>query len=530
VVVLLGAAAFGTAQADPAQEPSTAIAPQPVFDKPVTLTIDKNFGGYEPGLVVDRFNNIVVTAHKQNHGVALSPDTRASSRVRSESWVWASADGGKTFTDMPGLTPIAEQNLDFGDEGDLALDATDHLYFVDTNVVDVTFSRWKATGPGKFALETHRPLLPAAEAVDDRPWIVAQGDGVVLYLGNQGDKATYPAGSPPAGGTGSGAGRYTVYRSTNHGDTFDSLGFTLPGSGWCRPAADPRVNATLVYVVCTNDNNASAVEQITGVTGGTGPALLSAYVSSDGGKTFTRSTMGPYNGKDSYTSWPSVRVGNDGTVYALYEDHDIKTVGTTNTPTYGHLRLFTSIDQGKTWGSRDAAVPGMFSRYAWMAVSKTGEVSVAWYGRMSDKDDWHVYVRSARSATAPFGPAVLADGGKTIATKGNTYAFGDFFEIAYGPDGLLNVVYTSQNTDLVAEGLNTDIYFARQLPAGAATAGGSAPSGVDTAVQGARGVRLPATGGSSRWLLWGSLAVLAGGAVFRVRRGNRYRRHRAARL
>src|SRR5438045_950288 len=149
------------------------------------------------------------------------------------SWAWYSTDGVK-FHDLPGLTDLSLEQHDFGDEGDLALDDAGHLYFVDTNVLDATFTRWSTTDRGKVTFESHRPLIPAAQLVDDRPWVTAHGDGVVFYLGNEGDKVTYPLGQGT--GSGFGPGRYTVYASYDAGESFNSIGYTLKDSGWCRPA------------------------------------------------------------------------------------------------------------------------------------------------------------------------------------------------------------------------------------------------------------------------------------------------------
>jgi hypothetical protein len=60
----------------------------------------------------------------------------------------------------------------------------------------------------------------------------------------------------------------------------------------------------------------------------------------------------------------------------------------------------------------------------------------------------------------PFAAARVST--KKIASAGYSSPFGDFFEIAFGPDNKLNVVWTVQNEDLFAEGLNTDIYYAKQ--------------------------------------------------------------------
>src|SRR5438046_2308980 len=100
VVVGLVGAATAAALTAPSLAGST---PRLHFAAPVKLTVDRYFGGYEPGLVVDHYGNVVVTAHKQNHGDGISPDSNDPEKLRSASWVWQSGDGGRHFSDMPGL-------------------------------------------------------------------------------------------------------------------------------------------------------------------------------------------------------------------------------------------------------------------------------------------------------------------------------------------------------------------------------------------------------------------------------------------
>jgi hypothetical protein len=110
-------------------------APGIHFGTPVRLPTFESCGGYEPGIALDRYGNIFVTAHKQNHCLALAADPSAPDGVRAESWLWTSTDG-VNFVDLPGLAnlPAAPDQHDVGDEGDIALDDANHFYIVDTKV------------------------------------------------------------------------------------------------------------------------------------------------------------------------------------------------------------------------------------------------------------------------------------------------------------------------------------------------------------------------------------------------------------
>jgi hypothetical protein len=411
-----------------------AGASGPKFGAPVLLTTDANAGGYEPGIVVDRYGNIVVTAHKQNHTLVVSPDSNSPTKTRSMSWVWWSKDSGKTFRDMPGATGLDEQNAEFGDEGDLATDATGHIYFVDTNVTDVSFSRWHADGRGKITLETTRPLNPMGEPVDDRPWIAAHGDGVVMYLGNEGDTQTYQGGQRPMGGNGdsaNGPGRYTVYMSYDHGDTFNTLGYTLGNSGWCRPIADKHPGSRRFYIVCSDDTGTHY-----------------AFETHDDGHHFQRYEMGQYTG----SSWINGTVASDGTVYAEYHDRDSEK--------NNHIKLYSSKDHGHTWAKRDITPPGDWKMdYSWMDVAPNGTLGVAFYGSHDGKHNRYLYVGAGKptgtisySRVSPMKLAEDVDG----------YVWGDFFQIAFGPDSKLNVVWTVDKDIAGQRSLNSDIYYARQ--------------------------------------------------------------------
>jgi hypothetical protein len=428
VATLTGLGVLAALGAQPA-----ATAAGPKFGKPVLLTVDANAGGYEPGVVVDKFGNVVVTAHKQNHTLVVSPDKRSPTGVRSMSWIWWSADNGKSFADMPGLTAAAEQNAEFGDEGDLAWDNTGHVYFVDTNITDVSFSRWKASGHGELALETSRPVGPMAGPVDDRPWVAAHGDGVVMYLGNEGDR-NYPAGKPTTGtpDAANGPGRFTAYMSYDHGDTFNNLGYTLKDSGWCRPMADKRPGSKTFYVVCANDKDTHYV-----------------FVTNDDGRHFSRYPMGNY----VTSSWINGEVGPDGTVYAAYHERDSDGIN--------HLMLYTSKTQGRTWKKTDVTggKEGQI-QYSWMAVSPNGTLGFAFYWTAGGKKDWQLWAGTAKPGQKVV-YAKVAPGQKLVEDGGTPW--GDFFQVAFGPDNKLNVVWTQNAAIAGASGLNSEIFYAKQL-------------------------------------------------------------------
>jgi len=443
---------------------ATSLAQNNAFGPVVKVTPTGGFG-YEPSFVADHFGNIFATAHKENWQLALAPDLNSPTYSRSMSWDWISVNKGQSWGDIPGLTALSIEQHQFGDEGDMALDDANHLYYVDTNVVDDTFVRWKINGLGNVALETTRPLIPAGQFVDDRPWITAHGDGHVFYFGNEGDKVTYPLGNTASG---CGAGRYTVYASLDGGDNFNSLGCTLPDSGWCRPASDHRAGVHIVYAVCGNDGGSDDVFSATNPKG-----ILYSYVSTDDGQSWQRFIVGSYQALDSTFSWPTVMVGPDGTVWALYVDaHHLEcstdiTGATSCDPDSNRLMLYQSNDQGRTWKGKDITpLPGRY-RYAWLALSSDGrKLGVGtYYTPNSDTTPWRVYGAIFNAWQKP--QLVSLDQNSPVSPAG-TEPPGDYMGSYFLPDGTLGVIWTRR--ELTADALVTSaaversIYFARSLP------------------------------------------------------------------
>ena len=496
---------------------SGTTARLPAFAKAVQLTTDPICGGYEPGIVVDRFNNVVVTAHKDNHCLALGTDPYGPLPVRSQSYVWTSSDG-MHFSNIPGLTSLGVDRMDFGDEGDLTLDDADHIYFVDTKVADNSFTRWKATGNGKITEEFTTPAMGTAQPVDDRPWITAHGNGIVMYLGNEGDKVT---------GLG---GRYSVYMSNDGGSTFPNVGTVLPDSGWCRAAGDHRPGSKIFYVICTNDSGADDLttnESDSAHKVGT----MWAYVTHDDGQTFTRYRMGSYNGVDNTgntrnITYPEVHVDSKGIVYAFTVDND--TTGDCSlcgtpiadgvTITGNHLILWRSTDEGKTWTHKDISPYKGFYHYSCLSVTPDGRVGVAAYSAKNANSDWYAIAASASSYDGPF-TFDTVDPQQMALPKGNdSSALADLFQCAFGPDGKLNIAWEATFVQTGASALKTDIYFSRALrPTPRKLIKLPKPRVKRPVKVRVKGLKLAATGvGTSRWAI--VLLLAAAGLAVGLRR------------
>ncbi len=416
-----------------------------VFEPPVKV-LPANGYGYEPTVVVDGHGNIWSTAHPENYQIPLAPDEDSPTLTRSMSWARISYDGGKTWTEPPGLTALAVQNHQVGVEGDMVLDDAGHLYFVDTYVTDNTLTRWTVNGPGDVTFDFSNPVIPALQLVDDRPWITAHGDGHVFYFGNMGTR-DYPLGT--GSGSGNGPGRYTVYASYDGGRNFDPLGYTLKDSGWCRPAADHAPGSPYVYAFCSNDGD-----------------TLYSFVSADDGRTYERYAAGEYNNGDSNTrnpSNPQLQVAPDGSaVYALFLDGSEEAAGETR------IRLFTSKDHGQTWKEQDITPFPARYIYAWLAVSADGkQLGMAIYGKPQGQP-WFVYAGAWKPGAKPVMTSLDPD--RPVGAAGDSSAGGDYLGSYFDPEGRLNVVWQND----ASFPLSRDIFFSRSTTAPKSASGESA--------------------------------------------------------
>jgi hypothetical protein len=414
------------------QAPPTNILPAAgkSWGAPVKVTPANGYG-YEPSFIVDGYGNAFATAHKENWQLALAPDANSPTYTRSMSWAWLSIDNGRTWLDPPGLSPASLEQHQVGDEGDMTQDDAGHIYFADTYAGDITLTRWSTNGLGDVTFDYTRPAVPTPED-DDRPWVIAHGDGHLFYFSNAGNKILN-------------GGRYTVHASYDGGLTFDSIGVPLPDSGWCRPAADHRPGSQLVYVACTNDGG-----------------KLYSYVSTDDGRTFRRYDMGTYNNADGTQSWPTVQVAPDGTIWVLYVDSN--DVGDGGIPNTNQLYLFRSKDNGRTWSRQEITpVVGRY-QYGWLSISADGKtLGLGIYYRPNAAFPW-----SVAGTTWNAGGKVNArnfvnlDIDHPVSPADRDEAPADYLGSYFFPDGKLGVIWTRYVLWTDAATLERDIYFARQ--------------------------------------------------------------------
>jgi len=405
---------------------------------PVTLAwapaIDLKSNGYEPGIAVDSTGILYMTAHKELN--------RPETWPYPASWMLMSRDGGKSWGSLASPAQVHEKYV--GDEGDIAIDGRDWVYFIDTYLGDNHLHAWSNHGQNwEYSIEQH------STAADDRPWLAAQGEGVLHYLGNNGNEVN--------------GGRYWYYRSTDGGLTW-TTGLPVLGNGWATIEAER--GGAYAYIVTEEDASQGD---------------LKVMVSDDQGATWGPQEVVAKRGAG--LRYPVVDVDDAGNVYVLYGEEG--TNGTTE------VHLSVSTDHGKTWKTQDITPFKGYLDYPWVNAGPAGVVGVAFYATkdlpLSASSKWFLYG----------GLAVGADGNASFTTAGRTFeptvdasgfpvfdfsigdptpayvganreALHDFFEVAVGPDGALNVAYMHSPVYVESGGEATQtnrlLYFARGLP------------------------------------------------------------------
>jgi len=454
VVIIAGAGllSFNSPKPPPPGEKVIPVAMPPGVSWNDIYTFNKQ--GYEPSLMVDSQGYMYYTAHK-NLDDKTSWDYLAS-------WFFVGSPDGTSWN-SPSQPPVRGQKwkTELGDEGDIAIDGNDRIYFVDTYLVDNHLHVWDSPGVWQYSVRVQKTT-----GLDDRPWIAAQGDGICHYLGNNGAEAN--------------GGRYWYYRSTDGGRIW-SRASVIPGNGWGHIDAERK--GTHAYIISESD---------VGV-----PADILVYPSSDSGASWDFGApvlVGHRDGNglsDGFPVW--VAAGPNGAVWCMWTDADDPLNNGSR------ISLGWSWDYGLTWNTSEITPwKGLFL-YPTIAVGEDGSIGAAFYATESlpvtEETPWYVYGAMLRPQS-PFHPANANFTQQAAAmqewkayqarhssnatnitglnstlffnfTKGeqgpvdtgnNMHALHDFFEIAIGPDGYLDVAY--QHYVGPANGAS-ELYFVR---------------------------------------------------------------------
>ena len=406
--------------------------------------------GYEPSISMTSNGNLFVTAHKDLRwggesnpffpvlGGEPGPWYACQSGQKTSwdywaSWLWASFDNGTTWQHGDGFEPtpgnsftanyIAGGSECLGDEGDISVDAEDNVYYLDTTLEDNWWHILSSNGTEYETLTCQRMNTMAA---DDRPWVAAQGDGIIHYLGNSGA-------SPPEC-TGD-VGRYWYYHSEDGGLTFSQC-YAVPG-GWSTIASQKHGS----YVYIAQEDADTATGSIVIRTSGE----------------FGRGT-GLTDGSWSEPQEIGERKGNCPEGYPVVNTNEIGTVAVVwaDCPNGGtgawEMRLAISYDYGDNWSTWDISHINGIQMYPFLSISDNNVVAIAFYGLDFDEGDlegdyvegrkWHLYAAAIKDPKEGdlwdfriVDPEPLHIVTAYEELEGDTHALHDFFETVISEDG-----------------------------------------------------------------------------------------------
>jgi hypothetical protein len=387
---------------------------------PLYLTFDPPYEfhkeGYEPSIACDSEGALYYTAHK-NLDDKTSWDYLAS-------WFFMSTDNGKSWYPPTEPFPNGRKWMTYvGDEGDIAIDAMDNVYFVDTYLIDNHIHVWQDQGQYSYSVRVQK-----TGGLDDRPWITAQGQDILHYLGNNAVEVN--------------GGRYWYYRSTNGGRTW-APSEPVPGNGWAH--IDAERYGSHVYVI-----SESAVGS---------EADILMYVSPDEGRTWNWDNPIVIAHRDGPgRQYPIVSSAGDGIVWALWND------ATDGVENGNKVFVGRSTDYGQTWEYWNITPFEGFMDYPTINGGPNGSMAVAFYGTtelpVSDSSEWYLYAAMQLNADKVGNLSLnFSIGDPTPCYVGsNLHALHDFFEIVISPDLALNIGYQYY---IGPENGRSDMYFVR---------------------------------------------------------------------
>ena len=362
--------------------------------------------------------------------------------------VWFSQNNGQSFEILH--TPAQFRELSpLGAEGDIAIADDDAMYFVDTGISFLAFSRWAAaTGEHgeqpdwEYTIPHTIGVLPG---LDDRPWLAYGSDEseevLWLYVNHGSHTATY--------------------KSTDGGMTWSEMNNTLPTQRYFPGMiAAPRDSTQDAYVFgdC-----------------GTGNTLCS-NATHDGGATWEEVEVAKVEeGRSIAPLMVSSAVDDAGVAYGAWAEADTNDASE-DAPNPSQVDgddgcdvyYAASRDGGRTWGRKVRVSDGKgCAVFPWITGGARGRVALAWYE--ADAPIAHADAAPTPPPGAPPGteakPAtwylnagvVLNADRRPQIVRGvadpNPVHYGpllrelwDFLQIAVGPDGRFHIAYVEDVT------------------------------------------------------------------------------------
>jgi hypothetical protein len=470
-VTLTGGRAFTAGRTVTATNGGAALT----FGQPTMVGI--NGVGFEASLSVDPSDPN--RAYESVPG-SLSSDT---------SWLWGTADGGKTFKWVPASAPHTGKysTCSGGGDTELAVDKTGSVYFNDLTLVNFSTSRSDDHGRTVTCSNTGVP-----DAAVDRQWYAIDGDpkaGGAIYLVND----EIGPGAPSCGSS-TGNNVLVMYRSpvaglgpsagiefgpANKISGINTCNEGIMGNDEVSPVATRTSNngtplaAPVKHIYVIHDD-ASFSKILIGrcypvdvVTDPSGLSCVDLPVADLGDPSKVRTGA----------NFPTMAIDRAGNLYAVWPQAPVVNGVVGNVS----LKFSYSTDEGNHWSNPVTIPTGLTnSIMPWIAAGDDGRVDIGFYGTTAGVDTanwgpqgctgggpdavngfWSIYVTqslNAHASSVSFSKPVDAGGhpmhhGSIQTVMGGQCGdrtLGDFFQLRIGPNGEAQTSFgDSNNVDAV---------------------------------------------------------------------------------
>ncbi len=328
-----------------------ASSSQLKFGKPVTMT------SFSPSRTVGSTVYTIRGGGQSDHEWSGEPSIQVDDKggiyvagtccVGPAAPIWYSKDG-KKFKELE--TPGHVREWGIGAEGDIAVDHDGRMFFIDTYIPGLMFTRWSDWS------KTWDFTAPAAGTVpgfDDRPWITFSEDALYLYVNHVSHTAVYRS---TDGGTTWDGGNLLSWKGNINGQPF------FPG----HLAANEKTGTLWVAGLVTENGKTVLGSAVGDYTGGV-PVLNNAVV-----------TEPQRRGGFSPIFTGATAVDEAGTGYVTWSTFDDEGCD---------VYYAASTNNGKSWNEpvKASRGPGC-ATFPWITAGDDGKIALAWYQTPYEKD------------------------------------------------------------------------------------------------------------------------------------------------